>query len=97
MGQRRFVSLFLVLLCGAFARNVQAQAIQSVEINQALGVQKNGNLKFVAGKDTVVRAFMTSPVAVDAAQTSATITRDGTVVATLTPNSYGGATSVVDF
>lgn len=97
MGQRAGVYMFLILLFGAFARNLQAQTVQSVEINQAIGVQKNGNLKFVAGKDTVVRALMTSQVTVDPAQTGATITRDGAVVATLTPNAYGGATGIVDF
>lgn len=97
MGQRTRVYMILILLFWAFARNLQAQTIQSVEINQAIGVQKNGNLKFVAGKHTVVRAFMTSPVAVDPVQTSATLTRDGSLVATLAPNAYGGATDVVDF
>ena len=86
-----------VCLVAGLARNAAAQSIQTIEINQAIGAQKNNNLKFVAGKDTVVRAFMSAPVTVDPAQTSATITREGGVVATLTPNTYGGATSVVDF
>ncbi len=33
----------------------QAPAIQTIEINQAIGVQKNGALKFVAGKDTGIK------------------------------------------
>jgi hypothetical protein len=87
----------VTLLYGLWPPAVHGQTIQSIEINQAIGVQKNGNLKFVAGKDTVVRAFMTSPVSVDQDRTSATVVRDGTVVATLAPNSYEGQTSVVDF
>lgn len=89
--------LSILVLCGAFATNARAQAIQSVQINQAIGVQKNGALKFVAGKDTVVRALMAASVTVDPSQTSATVTRNGAVVATLTPNTYGGATNTVDF
>lgn len=97
MIHRRFVHVLIVLICLAYGRNVQAQAIVGIEVNQAIGVQKNGNLKFVAGKDTVITAFMASPITVDRAQTSATITRDGAVVATLTPNFYGGPTNYVDF
>lgn len=89
--------MFLGLLLGAVATSAHAQDIQSIEINQAIGVQKNGNLKFVAGKDTVIRAFMAAPVAIDAAQTQATVVRNGTVVATLEPNATDGQTQVVDF
>jgi hypothetical protein len=69
----------------------------TIEINQAIGVQKNNALKFVAGKDTVVRAIMSAPVTVDPAATSATVTRDGAPVATLQPNTYNNATGFVDF
>ena len=75
----------------------QAPAIDTIEINQAIGVQKNGARKFAAGKDTVVRALLASPVTVDPGTTSATVTRDGTLVATLSPNSYRMPTSAVDF
>src|SRR6266511_1726103 len=85
----------LVVLC---AVNVFAQAqIDTIEINQAIGIQKNNARKFVAGKDTVVRAFLAAPVEVDKDKTSATIVRDGQTVATLAPNSYDGPTAIVDF
>lgn len=75
-----------------------AQAtIQRIEINQAIGVQKDGALKFVAGKDTVVRAFLSEAVTVDAAQSGAAISRNGEAVATLAPNDYSEPTAVVDF
>ena len=74
-----------------------SQLIQTVQINQALGAQKNNNRKFVAGKSTVVRAFAASPVTVDAANTRAIVKRNGTTVATLAPDSYAGSTSVIDF
>src|SRR5439155_6660899 len=44
-----------------------------------------------------VRAFLAQPVTVNPQQTSATITRDGAVVATLTANAYRASTDVVDF
>ncbi len=81
------------LLMTAFAQS----GAFTIEINQAIGVQKNNNLKFVAGKDTVVRAILTAPVMVDPALTTAIVRRDGAGVATLTPNTYSGPTNVVDF
>src|SRR5436309_11928943 len=71
--------------------------LDSIEINQAIGVQKNDARKFVAGKDTVIRAFLAAPVEIDPAKTNAAVTRDGQSVATLAPNSYDGPTDVVDF
>ncbi|HEY3055052.1 MAG TPA: hypothetical protein VGK31_03865 [Thermoanaerobaculia bacterium] len=85
----------LVVLCTV---NVFGQAqIDTIEINQAIGVQKNNARKFVAGKDTVVRAFLAAPVEIDGAKTSAKITRDGETVTTLAPNSYDSPTAIVDF
>jgi len=73
------------------------QLVQTVQINQALGVQKNNNRKFVAGKSTVVRAFAASAVTVDAANTRAVVKRDGATVATLAPDSYAAGTTIIDF
>jgi len=74
-----------------------AQTIQSIEVNQSIGVQKGGALKFVAGRDTVVRAFLDLEATVDAAQTDVVVSRDGQPVITLTPNKYDAPTRVVDF
>ena len=93
--RRTLGTFFFIFLFSSFAA-AQAQ-IDRIEVNQAIGIQKNNALKFVAGKDTVIRAFLTSAVIVDPAQTKADITRDGQAIATLQPNSYDGATSVVDF
>ncbi len=71
--------------------------IQSIEINQAIGVQKDGHLKFVAGKDAVVRAFLDAPATIDASRTRATIKRGGRVVATIPPIATREPVSVVDF
>jgi hypothetical protein len=72
-------------------------AIDSIEINQAIGVQKDGHLKFVAGKDAVVRAFLAAPATVDESHTRATIKRGGHVVATIPPIATHEPVSVVDF
>src|SRR5712691_12617288 len=90
---RLMAALFALSAGAVFA---QAQ-IDTIEINQAIGIQKNNARKFVAGKDTVVRAFLAAPVEIDKAQTSAKITRDGQAVVTLSPNTYEGPTAVVDF
>ncbi len=80
------------------ASTLLAQAqIDSIEINQAIGVQKNNALKFVAGKNAVVRAFLTSPVTVEKEKTSASVTRDGQALVTIEPNTYDSPTDVVDF
>ncbi len=80
-----------------FCTMAGAQQIESIEINQAIGIQKNNARKFVAGKDTAVRAFLTSEVEVDEAQTSATVRRNGEIVVKLAPVKSDESTSVVDF
>lgn len=86
----------LALSSLSFTALAQVQ-IDTIEINQAIGVQKGDARKFVAGKDTVIRAILSSPITVDKDQTSATIGRGGQAVITLAPNTYEGTTSVVDF
>ena len=78
---------------------VQQVEIQKIEINQAVGVQKNNGLKFVAGKPTVIRAFLAAEVTVDAAveQTQAVILRGGQQVATLAAKSYDRPVKIVEF
>lgn len=71
--------------------------IDSIEINQAIGVQKDGHLKFVAGKDAVVRAFLAAPAVIDEGRTHATIKRGGQVIATIPPIAVREAVGVVDF
>jgi len=88
---------FSVLVIALLPITAVAQTIQTIEVNQSIGVQKGGALKFVAGRDTVVRAFLDGEATVDAAQTEVIITRDGQAVITLTPNKYEAPTRVVDF
>lgn len=91
--RRHFVFALLFVSATAFA----SVTVDTIEINQAIGVQKDGHLKFVAGKDAVIRAFLSEPVTIDEAKTSATIKRDGKVVATIGPIVTDEATNVVDF
>ena len=51
---------------------VSLHAQFTIEINQGIGIQKNNALKFVAGTDAVIRAFLPAPVTIDPTQTSAT-------------------------
>ena len=76
-----------------------AQTIDTIEINQSIGKLYDGtaNTNFVAGKATVVRAFMTADVMVDPSRTSALIVKDGQNVTTLQPKNYPIPTRVVDF
>ena len=87
----------LVLAGCAVSAVAQTASIDSIEINQAIGKQLNSAANFVAGKATVVRAFLTADVTVDATQTSAVIRKDGQDVATIPPRSYSVPTRVVDF
>jgi hypothetical protein len=71
--------------------------IRNVEINQALGVQKGGNLKFVAGKDTVVTAMLSEAVKIDENNTSAQILKNGTEVTVLKPKSSASPVDFIEF
>ncbi len=71
--------------------------IQNIEVNQVLGIQKNNGKKFVAGKDTVIRAFLKEKSTIDANKTSLVVKRNGTMVTTLSPKTVDGTTDVVDF
>ncbi|HEX3581175.1 MAG TPA: hypothetical protein VH087_05405 [Thermoanaerobaculia bacterium] len=89
----RVVFVLLLLSAPAFGQ----VTIDSIEINQAIGVQKDGHLKFVAGKDAVVRAFLAAPATIERSKTRAIIKRDGHVVATISPIARRKAVNVVDF
>lgn len=81
------------------SQNDDTFTIEDIEINQVLGYQLNGNLTFVAGKQTAIRAFLSQEVEVsaDMESTYAVIKRDGNEVTTLAAKSYDKPTKVVDF
>jgi len=57
----------------------------------------NGALDFVAGKDTVIRAFLASEATVDPATTKLVVERAGTVVTELQAVTYTKPVSIVEF
>lgn len=85
--------LFSTILC----MPAYALEISKVEINQAIGVQKDGHYNFVAGKDTAVIAYLSEDTAIDQSNSSAKIFRDGNLVATLSPRSYDKPVKTVEF
>jgi hypothetical protein len=106
LGQYGFVSFFICLLFfGMQPSPVWGQLqITKIEVNQAIGNQLQGHTNFVAGKNTVIRAFLSEPVTVSRRakmagleNTSAVVKCNGQVVTTLSPKSSATPTSVVDF
>ncbi|MBF0572797.1 MAG: hypothetical protein HQK69_03450, partial [Desulfamplus sp.] len=87
-----FFSLFL-----SFSNAMAELSIQNIEINQALGIQKDNHLNFVAGKSTVIRALLNEKITVNEPETRAIIKRNGQEIARLSPKSYSEPTDSVDF
>ena len=79
----RFQSTFIfIMMLGAFltAGSAPAQSqlqVTSIEVNQGLGVQKDDHKYYVAGKNTVVQAFLNQAVAVDTTKTYVNVSRTG--------------------
>ena len=103
--QRIFFLLISLLSLGINAPAVFGDAeITGIEINQALGNQYKKHQNFVAGKNTVIRVFMSEPVTISkrtkqlgAAVTKAVAKKDGEIVAELGPKSYNKPTKIIDF
>jgi hypothetical protein len=97
---RKFLIAFIfIMMLGAFftAASVSAQSQIWMEVNQALGVQKDDHQFFVAGKNTVVRIFWKETVMIDPANTWVNVSRDGQQVFKLIPKKTTGYVSTVDF
>ncbi len=88
--------LFSILFLPSVAL-AQTAAISEIEVNQALGKQFNGALDFVAGKDTVVRAFLDGEVTVNPSQTKLTVQREGADAFELLAKAYDAPVKVVEF
>ncbi len=89
-----FVSLFLFFCPGGA---IAQSGITGVEINQVLGVQKDNNAYFVAGKNTVVRAFLGQTVTIDASRSMVKVFKDDREVFQILPRTYNEPVSTVDF
>ena len=75
----------------------QSASIAEIEVNQALGKQFQGAMDFVAGKDTVVRAFLDSEIVIDPATTKLSVLRAGAEAFELQPKAYEGPVKIVEF
>lgn len=75
----------------------QALAITSVEINQVLGRQYLNARNFVAGKNTIIRAYLNQKITVDYDTQGVMISRNGTLIADLGPNDSTVPTNVLTF
>jgi hypothetical protein len=85
-----------LLLFAALAASAQV-TIQEIEVNQAIGKQFKGAMKFVAGKNTVVRAFLADNATIDGATSKVVVTREGATPFEMLPRSYGAPVNVVEF
>ena len=75
----------------------QTATITEIEVNQALGKQFKGAMHFVAGKDTVVRAFLDAEITIDPTQTRLAVLRAGADKFELQAKSYDGPVKIVEF
>ena len=88
------LGLFLILGNGA----VPAQAqITAFEVNQALGTQKDNHKYYVAGKNTVVRAFLNETVMIDGSRSVVKVFRNGQPAFDIAPKTTIQPVSAVDF
>lgn len=76
---------------------VPVSFISNIEINQALGQQYSDPPKFVAGKDTAIRVFLSAPVRVSPATQQVVVKRNGSTVTTLAPIRSTQPSSVLTF
>jgi len=93
------------LLFAASVAPAQQATIVEIEVNQALGRARalDGSVspvtRFVAGKDTVTRVYLSAAVVADPDGGTQTVrvTRDGAAVATLTPAPSAEPTAILTF
>lgn len=88
----RKASSYIALWTGAVS-----PTITEIEVNQVLGSQYEGAQKYVAGKDTVIRLHLASPVMVNFATQRVEILRDSGVVTTLSPQPSAQPTQILTF
>ena len=99
--KKRHITLPLVLVLGLLLAVggfvLAAPQVTKIEVNQAIGLQKDGHQYYVAGKSTVVRAFLSEPTVIDLSRTSVKVFLDEKWAFNIPPVSKTGAVSAVDF
>lgn len=101
----RFTKLLLAFILLTFlgiilSSGISAQSkfsVNGIQVNQVLGVQKDNNQYFVAGKGAVIRAFLSEAVHIDESNTWVNVWRDGNFVFRIYPKNTTDAVSTVDF
>jgi len=71
--------------------------VTGIEVNQAIGVQKDNDAFYVAGKNTALRTFLNQPVTIDPDNTWVDVSRGGKQVFKIYPKTTAGTVSTVDF
>ncbi len=86
------------IIIGAGGIFAQSQLrITGIEVNQVLGVQKDNHQYYVAGKNTVIRAFLSEAVDIDSTQTWVNVSRGGNQTFKIYPKKATEAVATVDF
>lgn len=94
--------LIYILLVVVFLPAVSVPAqyqpqITGIEVNQALGVQKDNHKYFVAGKNTVVRVFLSSSATIDSTNTYVNVLPSGRQAFKIYAKKTEGDMATVDF
>jgi hypothetical protein len=90
-----FIFSILMALGSGPAQNILK--ITGAEVNQVLGVQKSSHQYYVAGKNTVIRAFLNKMVTIDENNTGVSVYKDGQFLFNMSPKVTQGLTTSVDF
>jgi hypothetical protein len=88
--------LGLLLIVGNGTALAQVQ-ITRVEVNQALGTQKDNHKYYVAGKNTVVRTFLKEAATIEPSRTVVKVFRNGQPAFEISPKTTTQPVAAVDF
>ncbi len=92
-----FILMWSVLLPAGSVPAQYLTMLTGIEVNQALGVQKDNHKYFVAGKNTVVRVSLSTSAMIDSENTYVNVWRDGQPVFRIYPKNTWGYVNTVDF
>ena len=92
-----FILMWSVLLPAGSVPAQYLTMLTGIEVNQALGVQKDNHKYFVAGKNTVVRVSLSTSAMIDSENTYVNVWHDGQPVFRIYPKNTWGYVNTVDF
>lgn len=91
------IFIFSILMAFGSGPSQNILKITGAEVNQVLGVQKDSHKYYVAGKNTVIRAFINKLVTIDENNTGVSVYKDGQFVFNMYPKMRSGLVTSVDF